>query len=461
VYVCNVYVCMYVSVYVCKHVRMYVCGYACVFMYVWMGMCVCSIPCAYWQRNEWSDCSKPCGGGTQTRTLDCRLPLDSIYAGRIVNASQCPSTQPTTTQTCNNEACTKLYWSYTAWSVCSAPCAGGTRQRTVTCMNSTSNLPATGCGGNSQNSSEACNTQACPVYEWFMIEGGNWTACSAFCGGATQTRVVECRDTVGNSIVSYEVVNDQFCNAAIKPISSRSCDTANGVCTPHGKCVAGMCQCNSSYSGQACNIAPAYSNVVTDATSFTAGVPAGEQITIAWTNTGDIPRVSLLLWHPTWHYPLYITTNPANTGSYLWTVPKGLRASSGYIVRAWFSPAVFADSAPFSIADPCFYTPCGVSGKCNSTGQCDCLNGFSGITCAASPCRYVCVCMYVCMHVCFCMYVCMYVCVCMYMYMYVYMCVADCSASQPTAHAIILSRLASAQMDGLTTIVQLLQGVRV
>ena len=48
VYVCNVFVCMYVGVCVCLYVCMYVCMHAC--MYVCINVCVCMCVCSNLQK---------------------------------------------------------------------------------------------------------------------------------------------------------------------------------------------------------------------------------------------------------------------------------------------------------------------------------------------------------------------------------------------------------------------------
>ena len=56
-------------------------------------------------------------------------------------------------------------------------------------------------------------------YSWYT---GNWSNCSAECGGGTQTRTVYCKR---NDNVQ---VDDNFCSGT-KPISSQSCNTQSCV----------------------------------------------------------------------------------------------------------------------------------------------------------------------------------------------------------------------------------------
>ncbi len=108
---------------------------------------------------------------------------------------------------------------------CSQSCGGGTRSRTVVCVNQDNQpLPEDRCKEAKPSSTEACNTQACPSGGGPTWNVGAWNPpnCPS-CGGGTQTRIVECRDSSG-------VKPDNACTTA-KPPTQQTCNTQPCACT--------------------------------------------------------------------------------------------------------------------------------------------------------------------------------------------------------------------------------------
>lgn len=66
-----------------------------------------------------------------------------------------------------------------------------------------------------------------PLYT-YSYETGSWGACSADCGGGTQTRTVTCRRRdATNASLDVQTVADSFCAAhgLTKPVASQGCNT--------------------------------------------------------------------------------------------------------------------------------------------------------------------------------------------------------------------------------------------
>ncbi|MEF2175075.1 MAG: thrombospondin type-1 domain-containing protein [Candidatus Absconditabacteria bacterium] len=194
----------------------------------------------------WGVCSESCGGGTQTRQVECKTT-----GGTTLTDADCIETKPTTSQTCNTQSCVTYSWDATSWGTCSGgtwssrgacsvTCGGGiqyrtcnsssgTQTRTVECKDNTGTVvsdsycispkPSTSQSCTSSNctgsSSQSCNTQTCVTYTWQV---GSWGACSTTCGSGTQSRSVTCRSSLGST------VSDYYCSG-IKPSTTQTCSS--------------------------------------------------------------------------------------------------------------------------------------------------------------------------------------------------------------------------------------------
>ena len=69
-----------------------------------------------WKVSEWSECSSPCNGGKQNRTLECRGVLVDVQ----VNSSLCSGEKPETEQVCNVNPC-PAEWIVGNWSQVRSP----------------------------------------------------------------------------------------------------------------------------------------------------------------------------------------------------------------------------------------------------------------------------------------------------------------------------------------------------
>lgn len=167
--------------------------------------------CATWSYSAWSTCSVGCGGGTQTRTAECRNADNSIQA----NTAEC-GTRDILSRTCNEAACITYAWRYSGWSECSAPCNGGTHTRTASCIGSDgSTATNTALCGTQGVLSGPCNTLACRTYQWVY---GEWSDCDEECGTGFQTRSASCRDDTGATAFNSQ------CTSGLEPTTQR-CNT--------------------------------------------------------------------------------------------------------------------------------------------------------------------------------------------------------------------------------------------
>ena len=172
------------------------------------------------QVSDWGDfgaCSASCGGGTQTRTRTIVTP--AAFGG------SCPVLSET--QNCNIQACA-IDCEVSDWGdfgACSKTCGGGTQTRTRTVVTSPAN------GGSScpaLTESQPCNTQACamtpapsPVsVDCEVSDWGDFGACSASCGGGTQTRTRTIVTQAANGGSSCPALTETLpCNTQPCPIA--------------------------------------------------------------------------------------------------------------------------------------------------------------------------------------------------------------------------------------------------
>ncbi|KAL5255035.1 hypothetical protein ACHWQZ_G014467 [Mnemiopsis leidyi] len=180
-------------------------------------------------------------------------------------------------------------WSdYGSWSECSAVCGGGTKTRTRSCTNP---APANGgadCVGEATEAQD-CNTHSCPV-DGGWSDYGNWSDCSAVCGGGTQSRTRTCTNPApaysGKNCVG-EATETQDCNTHSCPV----CDAGEGL-SKNGECQE--CEINTVSSAGDNVCAPCLEGRFADQTgqSECGECPAGTYRTRNMTNCASCPANS-------------------------------------------------------------------------------------------------------------------------------------------------------------------------
>jgi len=110
-----------------------------------------------WAVGNWSECSSPCGNGTQTRSVTCADPEGSCSDSRPANARACAG----------DGVCE---WSTGPWGKCDKPCdPSGVRYRQVSCQGKE-------CSGPRPKNSQSCapeNDPLCEICKVTIYGGGN------------------------------------------------------------------------------------------------------------------------------------------------------------------------------------------------------------------------------------------------------------------------------------------------
>ena len=113
-----------------------------------------------WVAGDWGACSRTCGTGTQTRTVECKSGQGTI------SDSRCTDTKPSESQSCNTGTCPPQdtpRWVTGDWGACSRTCGSGTQTRSVLCQRGVQTLDDVQCSGigTKPATSQSCNTQTC------------------------------------------------------------------------------------------------------------------------------------------------------------------------------------------------------------------------------------------------------------------------------------------------------------
>ncbi|XP_078494159.1 A disintegrin and metalloproteinase with thrombospondin motifs 9 isoform X2 [Ciona intestinalis] len=159
-----------------------------------------------WTYGEWGECSRSCGGGSQTRSSVCR---DS--RGLELNPTQCEDNERVVSRTCGNVACPQ--WVVSAFSPCMATCGSGVRQRRVWCAIRGAVRPNNECSRQRKPpTTTLCSNHDCPTWSY-----DNWGPCSVTCGEGTSVRLYRCVDHASTA------VDDGLCNTALLRPDTRAC----------------------------------------------------------------------------------------------------------------------------------------------------------------------------------------------------------------------------------------------
>ncbi|XP_041357696.1 A disintegrin and metalloproteinase with thrombospondin motifs 6-like [Gigantopelta aegis] len=172
-------------------------------------------PCPpQWSIGLWSECSRTCGEGKQSRSVSCIQAMMDTEA--VLDDSECTMVKPLSEKTCQLTKCPSV-WFTDEWSECDPSCGPGKKRRRTFCMTNDgkSYLEDGKCDQDERPMSwKPCMNQKCPPPRWIT---GEWGECSVDCGRGLQRRNVQCR--------SFSHKPSDKCHSSNKPTSVRSCES--------------------------------------------------------------------------------------------------------------------------------------------------------------------------------------------------------------------------------------------
>lgn len=182
-----------------------------------VDQCVVQQNCPQWLEMKWTQCSKTCGEGVQTRKVHC---MDTVKENSVEEKQCSIERKPIAKRSCFNAPCGAT-WEAEKWSECNSQCGSGIRSRTVICRNSEGiEVPAGHCNKNEEPTSfEQCQVLGPCKPTWHATE---WSKCTARCGYGMQMRMTVCAVMAPHD-KKLTIVNESSCVVEKKPINMRRC----------------------------------------------------------------------------------------------------------------------------------------------------------------------------------------------------------------------------------------------
>lgn len=188
--------------------------------------------------SDWSQCTVPCGGGSQNRSRVCSGHSCSGYCdGRNFEA-----------RTCNDDCCpVNGTWSdWSDWSQCPVTCGAGLQSRYRNCTEFT-------CGGycdGPDSETQPCNSHCCPL-NGTWTDWTDWIDCSVTCGGGTQNRSRTCRGHQCGGFCEGMDLETRSCNDDCCPVNGTWSDWSDwSLCT--ATCGGGVQARHRNCTGSEC-----------------------------------------------------------------------------------------------------------------------------------------------------------------------------------------------------------------
>ncbi|KAM3828654.1 A disintegrin and metalloproteinase with thrombospondin motifs 18 [Vipera latastei] len=194
-----------------------------------------AIPCpAYWSTSEWSICSQSCGGGQQSRHIQC-VQKKAFHKEEVVAHALCPVTTPAQIQACNNQDCPPE-WNPGPWSQCSKTCGRGIMKREVFCKSVGTSIlkivPESLCNSETKPElQQTCVLGRCPKNERLQWVISAWSECSATCGPGIRRREMQCIEkSIGGKLITFPL---RRCRNLKKPSIDLEEVCQQGPCPMH------------------------------------------------------------------------------------------------------------------------------------------------------------------------------------------------------------------------------------
>ncbi|XP_071546961.1 protein madd-4 isoform X3 [Panulirus ornatus] len=161
-----------------------------------------------WTTLGFGPCSASCLGGVQESEVHCiRISDKELVKPKLCSTQDRPDI---ITRTCNDQPCPPR-WNISEFGECSKPCGGGTQTREVKCIHevtrggtNTVEVPDNLCPQPPHRRQQHCNFMDCPP-EWVP---GRWSKCSAPCGGGIKRREVKCQQTMAQGQIEERLSRD-------------------------------------------------------------------------------------------------------------------------------------------------------------------------------------------------------------------------------------------------------------
>ena len=127
-----------------------------------------------WRVGSYGSCNASCGGGVQSRTVICvQESTETIVDDTFCDAAS----RPVSRRVCNNVVCRSQWNVADDWSTCSKTCGGGVKTRLVVCVRQdspTTVLNDYDCRKKAKpRSSRPCSVSSCPMWKlgsWSQVE---------------------------------------------------------------------------------------------------------------------------------------------------------------------------------------------------------------------------------------------------------------------------------------------------